>query len=62
MKLFRVSSITIMIFILLITTSGTYAQQVNGPPQASGLCTDGQSLFVMAGATLYQYSVWISRL
>ena len=57
MKFFRVSNIALMLFMLLISTTGAYANQHNGPPPAStGLCTDGQSLFVMAGDTLYQYS------
>lgn len=58
MKFFRVSNIALMFFILLISTAGAYAQQNNGPPPPSaGLCTDGQSLFVMLGATMYQYSL-----
>ncbi len=62
MKFFRVSNIALMLFMLLISTTGAYANQHNGPPPAStGLCTDGQSLFVMAGDTLYQYSTARTR-
>lgn len=58
MKFFRVSNIALMLFMLLISTAGAYANQHNGPPPAStGLCTDGQYLFVMTGAAMYQYSV-----
>lgn len=61
MKLFRVSSIALMFFMLLISAAGSYAQQGNGPPPpphpaGAGLCTDGQYLFVMAGDTMYQYA------
>ena len=56
MRLFRVSNIGLMLFMLLISAAGAFAQQAYGPPPVAGLCTDGQSLFVMAGNTLYQYS------
>ncbi len=58
MKFFRVSNIALMLFMLLISAAGAYAQQVNGPPPAgAGLCADGQYLFVMAGDAMYQYSI-----
>ena len=59
MRLFRISNLALMFFMLLISAAGAFAQQGNGPPPpppGAGLCTDGQSLFVMTGDTLYQYS------
>ena len=59
MKLFRILSIALIFFIILISAEGALAHKGNGPPPppvGSGLCTDGDYLFVMAGDTLYQYS------
>jgi hypothetical protein len=60
MKLFRVSNTALVLFILLISAAGAFAQQGNGPqpppPAGAGLCTDGLYLFVMAGDTMYQYT------
>ena len=60
MKLFRVLSIALMLSMMLVSEEGALAHKDNGSqplPVGSGLCTDGEYLFVMAGDTLYQYSV-----
>jgi hypothetical protein len=60
MKFFRVSSIALMLFMLLISAAGAYAQQGNGsspPPAGSGLCTDGTYLFMLRGHSIQPYTV-----
>lgn len=60
MKLFQILAIALMFFMILISAEVVFAHKGNGPPPppvGSGLCTDGEYLFVMAGDTLFQYSV-----
>jgi hypothetical protein len=56
MRLFRVSNIALMPFMLLICAAGAFAQQGPPPPAGAGISTDGAHLFVMAGDNLYQYN------
>jgi hypothetical protein len=59
MKLFRVSSMAIMFFMILMGEAGSYVQQGNGPPPpaGAGLCMDGTYLFMLRGHSLQQYTV-----
>lgn len=56
MKLFRISKTALMLFMLLISAAGAYAQQGPPPPAGSAISTDGTYLFVMAGDNLYQFN------
>lgn len=59
MKFSRLLNNSVMLFILLIGTTGAFAQQAIGqppPPSSSGICMSGEYLYVLSDFSIHKYT------